>query len=160
MTSLLNFGTRHGRDRSLLALYLLHSLSRSPKSGYDLIAEIKEKTGGLWVPSKGSLYPVLHQLEEEELVAVVETGKRSKMIFELTGAGRKTLDTIRNRGRESHKKMACCRNLVFDIFGGSSDPVHCLTFEIKDAIDGIPAEGRDEACRVLEECVNKLKRIS
>ena len=52
MTSLLKFGSREGKERSLLALYILHSLSKSPKSGYDLIAEIKAKTGGLWIPAR------------------------------------------------------------------------------------------------------------
>src|SRR5271169_304358 len=106
MTSLLKFGSREGRERSLLALFILHSLTKSPKSGYDLLAEIREKTGGLWTPSKGTLYPVLHQLEEERLIAVIATGKRAKTTFEVTEDGRKALENVKERRREGHKKMA------------------------------------------------------
>ena len=37
--------------------------------GYELIQQIQDKTGGLWVPSPGSIYPALQQLEDEGLVA-------------------------------------------------------------------------------------------
>ena len=50
--------------------------------------EIKEKTGGLWIPSKGTLYPVLNQLKDEELIEIVATGKRAKTTFAVTETGR------------------------------------------------------------------------
>ena len=44
MTSLLQFASKSGRARSLLALYVLHSLDKSEKSGYDIIGEIEKLT--------------------------------------------------------------------------------------------------------------------
>ena len=164
MTSLLKFGSREGRERSLLALYILHSLSKSPKSGYDLIAEIKEKTGGLWVPSKGTLYPVLHQLEDERLISVVATematGRRAKTTYAVTGNGKDALETVKERGREGHKKMACCRNLLVDIFGGKKAGAHGLLFDIHTALEQLPPGSDDEAARVLGQCLIDLKRIA
>ena len=159
MTSLLKFGSREGRERSLLALFILHSLTKSPKSGYDLLAEIKEKTGGLWAPSKGTLYPVLHQLEDERLIAVIATGKRAKTTFEVTDEGKKALENVKEQGREGHKKMACCKNLLIDIFGGTKVSAHGLLFEIHTAFEELPPGSEDEAVRVLEQCLNDLKRI-
>ncbi len=159
MTSLLKFGSRQGKERSLLALFILHSLSTSPKSGYDLLAEIKEKTGGLWVPSKGTLYPLLHQLEGEHLIAVIETGKRAKTTFEVTESGRETLDTVKTQGKESHRKMALYKNLILDIFGGAKVNAKGLLFEIKTVLDELPPGNEHHAVQVLEQCLDDLKRI-
>jgi DNA-binding PadR family transcriptional regulator len=159
MTSLLKFGSRHGKERSLLALFILHSLSKSPKSGYDLLLEIKEKTGGLWVPSKGTLYPVLKQLKDECLIEVIATGKRAKTTFAVTESGRDALQTVKERGQENHKKMALYKNLILDIFGGARFNARGLLFEIKTALDELPPGKENHAVRVLEQCLNDLKRI-
>jgi DNA-binding PadR family transcriptional regulator len=87
-------GRRGARGRGLIQLFILHSLHKEPKSGYDLIKEITEKTGGAWVPSKGTLYSLLKKMEEEGLIIVSDTGKRSKNIFSLTAEGEETLDEI------------------------------------------------------------------
>jgi len=159
MASLLKFGSREGKERSLLAVFILHSLSKSPKSGYDLLAEIKEMTGGLWVPSKGTLYPVLHQLADEHLIAVIETGKRAKTTFEVTGSGKDALKTVKEQGKESHRKIALYKNLILDIFGGSKINAKGLLFEIKTTLDELPPGNEEHAMQVLEQCLNDLKRI-
>ena len=159
MTSLLKFGSRHGKERSLLALFILHSLTKSPKSGYDLLGEIKEKTGGLWVPSKGTLYPVFNQLKDECLIEVIATGKRAKTTFAVTESGRDTLQTVKEEGQESHKKMALYKNLILDIFGGAKVNAKGLIFDIKTALDELPPGNENHAVRVLEQCLNDLKRI-
>jgi DNA-binding PadR family transcriptional regulator len=159
MTSLLKFGSRHGKERSLLALFILHSLSRCPKSGYDLLTEIKEKTGGLWVPSKGTLYPVLHQLEDEHLIEVIATGKRAKTTFAVTDSGKEALQTVKEQGQENHRKMALYKNLILDIFGGARVNAKGLLFDIKTTLDELPPGDEHHAVRVLEQCLNDLKRI-
>ncbi|MFJ1758067.1 PadR family transcriptional regulator [Kitasatospora sp. NPDC088134] len=80
-------GRRGGRARrgdvraSLLAL-----LRERPMHGYEMITEIGERTGGVWRPSPGSVYPTLQLLEEEGLIkANEESGKK---LFELTEQGR------------------------------------------------------------------------
>ena len=159
MTSLLKFGSRHGKERSLLAVFILHSVSKSPKSGYDLLAEIKEKTGGLWVPSKGTLYPVLNQLKDECLIEAVATGKRAKTTFAVTESGRDALETVKEQGQESHRKMALYKNLILDIFGGAKVNAKGLLFDIKTTLDEIPPGDEHHAVRVLEQCLHDLKSI-
>ena len=65
---------------------ILSLLSEAPSNGYGLIKAISEKTGGVWRPSPGSIYPTLQQLVDEELIAPTGDGKRTE--FELTEAGR------------------------------------------------------------------------
>jgi len=54
-------------------------------NGYQLIQEIAGRTGGVWRPSAGSVYPALQQLEDEGLIAPQGEGRRR--MFELTEAG-------------------------------------------------------------------------
>jgi DNA-binding PadR family transcriptional regulator len=61
-------------------------LAEQPRNGYQIIQEIAERSGGLWQPSSGSVYPALQQLEDEGLVEVeTQDGRR---LFRLTEAGR------------------------------------------------------------------------
>ncbi|OEV33506.1 PadR family transcriptional regulator [Kitasatospora aureofaciens] len=54
--------------------------------GYEMIAEITERTNGAWRPSPGSIYPNLQLLEEEGLITAEEVG--GKRLVSLTEAGR------------------------------------------------------------------------
>ncbi len=61
-------------------------LAEQPRNGYQLIQEISERSGGVWKPSPGSVYPALQQLEDEGLVrADQQDGRRE---FHLTEEGR------------------------------------------------------------------------
>ena len=53
--------------------------------GYEMIQELQARSGGVWRPSAGSIYPTLQLLEDEGLVAAEEIdGKRR---FTLTEEG-------------------------------------------------------------------------
>src|ERR671910_2015970 len=79
------FGPRAGRGDIRAAILVL--LAVEPMHGYQIIQELTERTGGVWRPSPGSVYPTLQQLQDEELVreTASESGKR---VYELTDAGR------------------------------------------------------------------------
>jgi DNA-binding PadR family transcriptional regulator len=65
---------------------VLTLLAERPMNGYQVIQEIKERSGGLWKPSSGAVYPALQQLEDEGLVQAGDhEGRRA---FSLTAAGR------------------------------------------------------------------------
>jgi DNA-binding PadR family transcriptional regulator len=61
-------------------------LDEQPMHGYQLIQEIEERSGGVWQPSPGSVYPVLQQLEDEGLVRIEHSSGRK--VAHLTKAGR------------------------------------------------------------------------
>jgi DNA-binding PadR family transcriptional regulator len=159
MTGLLTFASEGGRERGLLALFILHSLDQQPKSGYALLKQIEEKTEGVWVPSKGTLYPILKQLEEEGLIRVGEIGKRSKTIFELTPDGEETLRTIKEHKEESREKHLQFKNLLIEIFGEENVTVKGLLFEIRAMIDDLAPDKKDQAFAILEQCLADLKRL-
>ena len=162
MTRLLQFTCKKNeRARSLLALYVIHSLSKGEKSGYDILKELGELTEGAWVPSKGTLYPLLHQLEEEgQIVSVSETtGARARAVFTLTPVGKETLKRIHSHGREHHKKMAQYRQVITAIFGNSHPPEINLFFEIKMVLDEMPKEKKQKAAAILQRCLDELREV-
>jgi DNA-binding PadR family transcriptional regulator len=73
----------------------LLSLAEGPRNGYQIMQDIEQRSGGVWRPSPGSVYPTLQQLEDEGLVRVTEADGRR--LFELTDAGR---DYLAERGEE------------------------------------------------------------
>jgi len=79
--------------------HILYHAGREPVYGLWLIDELARHGYEL---SPGTLYPILHRLEEEELLAserrVVE-GKARKY-YRLTDAGREALDEAREKAME------------------------------------------------------------
>ena len=78
-------GPRAGRGDVRAAILAL--LAEQPMHGYQIMRELGERSGGVWRPSPGSIYPTLQQLEDEELVRP-ETGDGGRRVFALTDAGR------------------------------------------------------------------------
>ncbi|MBP1929806.1 DNA-binding PadR family transcriptional regulator [Methanolinea mesophila] len=159
MTGIWKFAGKGGKERGLLALYILHALDTRPGTGYDLLKEIEEKTGGQWVPSKGTLYPVLKQLEEERLIELSETGSRAKNIYVLTPKGRKTLAHIKEHRRGPGEKLVVYQTLLAEIFGQEKIVLMSLGMEIHALIHDLPPEKEHDAITVMEECISRLKNI-
>ncbi|MFT4009135.1 MAG: PadR family transcriptional regulator [Nocardioidaceae bacterium] len=66
---------------------ILDVLSTGPMNGYQIIQAIAERSGGVWKPSPGSVYPTVQQLEDEGLVeGVSEPGGRR--VLQLSEAGK------------------------------------------------------------------------
>src|SRR5215471_5420727 len=61
-------------------------LAEEPRNGYQIIQEIGERSGGVWRPSPGSVYPALQQLEDEALIEA-ETPEGGRRRYALTGEG-------------------------------------------------------------------------
>ena len=60
--------------------------------GYEMIQELESRTGGVWRPSPGSVYPTLQLLEDEGLIVSESDGGRKR--FSLTEAGRAEADQL------------------------------------------------------------------
>jgi len=70
----------------------LSLLAEEPRNGYQIIQEIAERSGGVWQPSPGSVYPALAQLEDEGLIqAEMPEGGRKR--YALTAEGREYVET-------------------------------------------------------------------
>jgi DNA-binding PadR family transcriptional regulator len=77
-------GRGRGRRGNVRAA-ILALLTERPMHGYEMIQELDQRTGGVWRPSPGSVYPTLQLLEDEGKIAVEESGGRKA--YTLTEAG-------------------------------------------------------------------------
>ena len=77
---------RGRRGRGDVRAAILALLAERPMHGYEMIQELSARTGGVWRPSPGSVYPTLQLLEDEDLIAGEEVEGRRR--FALTDAGR------------------------------------------------------------------------
>jgi DNA-binding PadR family transcriptional regulator len=79
-------------------------LAEQPMHGYQIITELGSRSGGVWRPSPGSVYPTLQQLQDEGLVTVSEEdGRRT---FSLTDAGRAEVERTSAGRRAPWEDMA------------------------------------------------------
>ncbi|MDR7273358.1 PadR family transcriptional regulator [Catenuloplanes atrovinosus] len=81
---------RGGRGRNVRAA-VLALLAERPMHGYEIIQELEQRTGGIWRPSPGSVYPTLQLLEDEGLIVAETDGGRKR--FTLTDTGREAAAT-------------------------------------------------------------------
>ena len=77
-------GTRMGRGDVRAAVLAI--LAEKPMHGYQIMAEIEERSGGTWKPSPGSVYPTLQLLADEGLILATESEGRKT--YSLTEEGR------------------------------------------------------------------------
>ncbi len=77
-------GPRVGRGDVRAAILAL--LAEEPMHGYQIITELTERSGGVWQPSPGSVYPTLSALEDQGLVTADTT--EGRRVFQLTPEGR------------------------------------------------------------------------
>ena len=78
-----------------LDLILLAILEDSPKYGLEIIGEAKSRTDGYFEFKEGSLYPALHRLAKDKLVAAEfapsDSGGPRRRYYRLTDSGSKRL---------------------------------------------------------------------
>jgi DNA-binding PadR family transcriptional regulator len=77
-------GTKAARGDVRAAILAL--LQEGPRTGYQVMSDIEERSGGAWRPSPGAVYPALAQLADEGLIVGEESGGRRS--YRLTDAGR------------------------------------------------------------------------
>lgn len=82
--------------KGVLEMLVLRLLSEGEKYGYQLISELKEKSGGMFLLKEGTLYPILYRMEDDGLVISrwsEPKGKEvSKKYYRLAQEGQDTLD--------------------------------------------------------------------
>ncbi len=84
---------------------MLSILDRGESYGYEIIQILHDYSEGALTWTDGTLYPVLHRLEAEGLIAsswrVSESGRRRKY-YHLTDAGKRALETEKKHWLSVH----------------------------------------------------------
>lgn len=74
-------------------MLLLKLLSERDMYGYEMIDTLRRRSQNVFEMKAGTLYPLLHSLEEKGLVTVYEqeNAGKTRKYYSITKAGRKTL---------------------------------------------------------------------
>lgn len=84
--------------KGVLDMIVLKLLSLEAKYGYQIIQEMKEKSGEIFLLKDGTLYPILYRLEDDGLVSSKWSEAEGKQVarkyYEITAAGLSTLQEI------------------------------------------------------------------
>lgn len=91
-------GSYYGRGNVKFAI--LELLKEQPRHGYDIIREMEERSGGVYSPSPGVIYPTLQALEDQDYVKAVE--QDGKKIYSITESGIPYLQGHQEREGHAH----------------------------------------------------------
>lgn len=77
--------------KGVLEMLILRLLEKEEKYGYQLISELKQLSGGMFVLKEGTLYPILYRLEDEGLAvskwSVPKDKEVSRKYYKITEKG-------------------------------------------------------------------------
>lgn len=91
-------GSRRELARGTVELAVLAALAPGQRYGYELLTLLEDATGGTPEIKEGTLYPVLHRLEDAGYVTTsweAEGRSKPRKYYSLTDAGRARLDAMR-----------------------------------------------------------------
>jgi DNA-binding PadR family transcriptional regulator len=124
-------GPKVGRGDVRVAI--LQLLAEEPMHGYQIIRELTDRSGGVWRPSPGSIYPTLQLLEDEGLVRAEDADGRR--VYSLTPEGRAEVDRRAGSSRAPWEHVG-------DV-GESMLELRAIAFGVAGAVMQIAQTGTD-----------------
>ena len=76
-----------GVPRGLLRFLVLNMLVKKPMSGVEIVEVITKETGGRWIPSSGSVYPLLAWLHDKGFTTELPSEETGTKRYALTAKG-------------------------------------------------------------------------
>ncbi len=146
--------TRPKASRGDVRAAILALLREGPRNGYQIMADIEERSGGAWRPSPGAVYPALSQLADEGLIIADESGGRRT--FSLTQAGREYVEQNPDMARGAWESTA--QQQAWEVPGLFAAAARLGGGIVQLAHAGSPAQVH-EAERLLERTRRELYRI-
>ena len=144
-------GPRAGRGDIRAAILAL--LAEEAMHGYQIMRELTERTGGIWRPSPGSIYPTLQLLQDEGLVRS-EDADGGRKLFHLTDEGKAAVDKSGSKppwetvAAEHDSGAVDIRDLVGGVMAAARQVVH----------DGTN-EQRNQAAEILRDARRRLYQV-
>src|SRR5215472_8453707 len=120
----------HGR----LRLYLLKLLDESPRHGYEIIQQLRERFAGLYAPSAGTVYPRLARLETDG----------GRKVYRITEAGRAELAA---KAGELDALESEIRDSVRDLAEGIREEVRESARTVREELEAQAREAAEEMAR-------------
>ena len=145
-------GPKAGRGDVRAAILAL--LREGPRTGYQIMSDIEERSAGAWRPSPGAVYPALAQLADEGLIIGEESGGRRS--YGLTDAGREYVEQNPEMARGAWESQA--QQEAWQLPGLFAEAARLGGGIMQMAHSGTPEQVR-AAERLLEQTRRRLYQI-
>jgi PadR family transcriptional regulator, regulatory protein PadR len=93
---------------------ILSLLNSKPMYGYEIIKELEMKTDGIFNFKEGTIYPILHNLEEKELIVSYwgeGNGNRKRKYYKINDRGKEFI-------QEKKEEWSIFKNAVEKVING------------------------------------------
>ncbi len=161
-----------GVPRGLLCFLVLDMLKKKPMSGVEIVEVIEKETGGRWIPSPGSVYPLLAWLRTKELTNEIPTTETGIKRYELTSKGQTFFESQVAKGRKMLDQMEFLVPLLIGkfnlsgnddrILAGAKEPAQEIVktlLDLRAEKNKITDEDSKTITKALENCASELARL-
>ena len=161
--------------KGFLRYRVLKMLNEKPMSGSEMISEIEKETDGHWVPSPGSIYPLLAWLQDKGYIK--ETAEKGAGIkrYTLTDQGKafleehiKTYEELRERFRRFRPGPGFMGPMGFGFYPEEAKELRRTTRKLAVALWNLndrlkrkyDEKAAEEVTKALEEAANQIEEIT
>jgi DNA-binding PadR family transcriptional regulator len=162
-----------GVPRGLLRFLVLNMLSKQPMSGVEIVEVIEKETGGRWIPSSGSVYPLLASLHEKGFTNEMPGEETGIKRYALTAKGKALFEKQITFGQKLLTKLEFLVPLLIGRFqfDPNDEKILARTREpaqrvVKTLLDlraernySLTEEDAGEIERILNKCADELEAI-
>ena len=142
------FGRGPRRERGDVRAAILALLAEEPMHGYQIITELTERSGGVWQPSPGSVYPTLQALEDQGLVTADKS--EGRRVFSLTAEGRTAAEEAADGPAPWERAARGADRSLLDLRG--------LMFEVAAATLQVSRSGSESQVKTVGEILADTRR--
>jgi len=162
-----------GVPRGLLRFLVLTMLAKKPMSGVEIVEVIDKETGGRWVPSSGSVYPLLAWLHNRGFTNELPSEEMGIKRYALTAKGKAFFEKQITLGRKMLDKLEFLIPLLigkfqFDpndekILARTKEPAQRVVKTLLDLREEknyqITEQVSKDIERILNKCADELEEI-
>ncbi len=161
--------------KGFLRYQVLKLLNEKPMSGSEIMSEIEKKTDGHWIPSPGSIYPLLAWLQEKGYIKETSGQEAGIKRYALTDQGKvfldehvKTYEGLRERFRHFRPGLGFMGPMGFGFYAEEAKEMRGATRNLAMALWNLNDKLRlkydekvaEEATKALEEAAAKIDALT
>jgi DNA-binding PadR family transcriptional regulator len=162
-----------GVPRGLLRFLVLNMLAKKPMSGVEIVEVIEKETAGRWIPSSGSVYPLLASLHEKGFTNEMPSEETGIKRYSLTAKGKALFEKQITFGQKMLNKLEFLVPLLIGKFQFDPNDEKLLSRTkepaqrvVKTLLDlraekdyQITEQVSEEIERILNKCADDLEEI-
>ena len=147
--------------RGLLRFLILKMLDSQEMNGTQIMSTFEERSGGMWKPSCGSVYPILGNMERKGMIRSVSSDGRGKT-YQLSDKGRTVVKKVEARMHLFESKALLGPRFWFSMMDPAERASAYLAMisgvveDLPGTIESLQGDDRERYLKRLEEIVENL----